>query len=142
MTEQDFTKRLTVVVRKDLEGWQAANTLAHISAYIGNKLGDNFGTGDVFETKDGKTYPRNTQYPIIIKAANSDEQLHTLLEAVRNTGLVFHGFIREMIETTGDDEIEQSVLLRNDRNVELLGLGVFGDHERVNLLTNKFDLWK
>lgn len=33
---QDFSKKVIIVVRKDLEGWQIANTIAHISAYLGS----------------------------------------------------------------------------------------------------------
>ncbi len=63
---QDFTKRISIVVDKNLPNWQVLNTVGHISAYFGNKLASEFGTGDYFVTKDGINLPRNTQYPIIV----------------------------------------------------------------------------
>lgn len=42
---QDFENRIVLVVRNDLEGWQIANTIAHMSAYLGNRLKDRFGIG-------------------------------------------------------------------------------------------------
>ena len=141
MNAQDFTKRLTIVVRKDVEGWEAANTIAHISAYIGHEL-ESFGTGDTFDTKDGKKYPRNSQYPIIIKRANSSEQLHTVLTKAREGEVLHHAFIREMISTTDDSEIETILGAKNDEEVEILGIGVFGEHDEINTLTKKFGLWE
>lgn len=142
MTSQDFSKRLVIVVRKDLLGWEVANTIAHIAAYVGNQLTDSFGTGDTFVTKDEKEYPRNSQYPIIIKRANSSEQLQNVLAKARETGTLHHAFIREMIETSDDTEIEAMLAAKVDSEVELLGIGVFGLHDDMNALTKKFGLWE
>lgn len=142
MKEQDFSKRLTIVVRRDLESWQVANTIAHISAYIGNVLRDDFGTGDFFVSSDGVSFPRNTQYPIIIKSADSDAQLKNLYTHVSNAKLIHHVFFREMIETTDDAEIEKLLQEKEGSEVEFLGIGVFGGHEDILALTKKFSLWK
>ncbi len=139
---QDFSKRLVIVVRKDLLGWEIANTIAHIAAYAGHRVGDSFGTGDVFVTKDGKQYPRNMQYPIIIKRANSSEQLANVLAKTRESGFMHIAFTREMIESTDDGQIERISATNNDNEIELLGLGVFGLHEDMNALTKKFGLWE
>lgn len=141
MSEQDFSSRLVIVVRKDLEGWQVANTIAHVSAYIGSKL-ENFGTGEYFESMDGGKYPRNAQYPFIIKRANSSEQLKTVLEKARVENLLHHAFIREMIETTDDVEIETILKDKTEADIEILGVGVFGPHETINGITKKFGLWE
>lgn len=142
MHEQDFSKRLTIVVRKDLEDWQAANTIAHISAYIGNVLKNDFGTDDLFVASDGVAFPRNTQYPIIIKSADSDLQLHGLYSLIAEAKAIHHVFFREMIETTDDLEIENILKEKKGNEVEFLGIGIFGTHEEVNTLTKKFSLWK
>jgi len=142
MKEQDFSKRLTIVVRKDLESWQAANTIAHISAYIGNVLKGDFGTDDFFMSSDGAAFPRNTQYPIIIKSADNDSQLKNLYSQVSSAKVLHHVFFREMIETTDDLEIEKLLKEKEGSEVEFLGIGVFGNHEDINVLTKKFSLWK
>ncbi|HET7827402.1 MAG TPA: DUF2000 family protein [Candidatus Saccharimonadales bacterium] len=106
MAEQDFSQKIVIVVNKELEQWQVLNTVAHICAYLGNKLAEKFGTGDNFITKDGQNHPRNSQYAIIILRAKPG-QLSNLMAKVRDSGLLYHGFIREMIETTDDREIEK-----------------------------------
>ena len=141
-TPQDFENRIVLVVRGDIEGWQIANTIAHMSAYLGNRLGERFGTGEFFVTKNGVSHPRNSQYPIIIKRARSNEQLQNLMQKVRETDALYHGFIREMLDHTNDDDLQKNLEQRNDAEVEYLGLGVFGPNDTINALTKKFGLWQ
>lgn len=140
--EQDFNNKIVLVIRKDLESWQVANTVAHISAYLGNKLESSFGTGDNFTTEDEKTHPCNSQYPIIIKRAKSNEQLQNLMAKVRESGFLYHGFIREMLDHNSDAELQKALGKKNDEEVEYLGIGVFGRNEEVDKLTKKFGLWE
>jgi len=140
--QQDFNKRIILVIRKDLESWQAANTIAHISAYIGNQLKDTFGTGDNFVTDDGNEHPRNSQYPIIIKRAKSNEQLQNLMHKIRDSKVLYHGFIREMIEHTNDNDLQDKLGQKKDIDIEYLGIGIFGKNDIVDKLTKKFGLWE
>lgn len=140
--KQDFSQKIVIVVNKDLEKWQIMNSVGHVSAYLGNKLRENFGTGDNFVTKDSQNHPRNSQYPIIILGANSNEQLHNFMEKVRESKLEFHGFIKEMIETTNDNEITEILKNKDDKDIEYLAIGVFGDNEKIDALTKKFSLLK
>lgn len=142
MVTQDFQNRIIIVVRKDIEGWQAANTIAHVSAYIGNQLKESFGTGEYFVTSDNIQFPRNSQYPIIIKSANTSEELKDLLKEARAHTLVHLGFIREMIDHTDDSELQLTLASKTENDVELLGVGVFGNNEGLKTLTKKFPLWK
>jgi len=138
---QDFSKKMVIVVNKDLPEWQVLNTIAHVSAYLGNKMQAVFDTGASFDTADHTPHPRNTQYPIIA-LSSSEEQLKNLMQKVRESGLLYHGFIREMIETTDDDEIEKILSQKTENDIEYLGVGVFGENELVESLTKKYSLWK
>ena len=138
---QDFSKRLAIVVNKDLPSWQAMNTVSHIAAYWGNKIKGEFGTGEYFTTKDGANHPRNSQYPIVIFSAKTSE-LKKFMEEARNSDLLFMGFFREMIETTDDSEIEKIFAQKMDADVEYYGVGLFGENEKVKPLVKKFSLWK
>jgi|SRR5579862_5706474 len=141
MIEQDFSKKAVIVVNKELEQWQVLNTIAHISAYLGHKLGDGFDTGENFTTKDGMNHPRNTQYAIIILRAKPG-QLANLMAKARDSGLLYHGFIREMIETTDDAEITKILASKNDDEIEYLGVGVFGPKQNVDALTKNYQVWR
>jgi len=123
---QDFSQRLIIVARKDLLGWQMANAITHVAAFMGKEMGESFGTGEYFTTKDGVQFPRNSQYPFIIKRANSNEQLHNLLEKAKSADVTYHVFIREMIEHTNDSDLQQELSTKQAQDVEFLAVGVFG----------------
>lgn len=96
--QQDFSRKISIVVDKSLPTWQVLNTVAHISAYFGNKMYQPFDTGNYFITKDKINLPRNTQYPIIVLSANSGEQLKNLAAKVReDDSIQSMFFIKEMI---------------------------------------------
>jgi len=139
--KQDFGQKAVIVVNKELEQWEVLNTVAHISAYIGHKLEDKFGTGENFVTKDGIDHPRNSQYAIIVLRAKPG-QLPNLMAKVRESGLLYHGFIREMIDTTDDAEITKILTKKNDDEIEYLGIGVFGPKAEVGSLAKNYQLWR
>ncbi len=138
---QDFSKKVTIVVRKDVEPWQVLNTVAHVSAYFGNQMEDDFDTGEFFITKDGVNHPRNSQYPIVVLRADSSE-LYPFVQDVRAKGLKSINFVRDMIETSDDAELEERIGVQNDASLDYLGVGIFGDKEVLKELTKKFKLWK
>jgi hypothetical protein len=138
---QDFSKKIVIVIREDLPSWQVLNTVAHISAYLGNRIKEGFDTGEHFVTSDGAKHPRNSQYAIVALSAKSS-QLPSLMTEVRKAQLPYLGFIREMIETTNDTEIEALLAKKEDKDIEYLGIGMFGEQDQIKALTKKFSLWK
>lgn len=139
--KQDFNHRISIVINRELPSWQVLNTVAHISAYFGNQLGVEFDTGENFTSRDGVLFPRNSQYAIIALAANSD-QIPAFAETVRSAqGVKSMFFIREMVETTSDEEIAEMLSQKNGNEIELLGVGIFGDNQIVKELTKAFKLW-
>ena len=138
---QDFDRKAVIVIDEALENWQITNTIAHTSAFIGHKLNERFGTGENFVTEDKITHPRNSQYPFITLKA-SKAQLSILMSKVRDSKLLYHGFIQEMIRTTDDKEITTILKNKKDTEIEYLGIGIFGTKEEVNSLTKKFSLYK
>ncbi len=138
---QDFSKKAVIVVNKELEQWQVLNTIAHVSAYLGHKLEESFGTAENFVSKDGIDHPRNSQYAIIILRAKPG-QLPNLMDKVRGSGLLYHGFIKEMIETTDDEEITKILASKTDSEIEYLGIGIFGPKDEVDALTKNYQLWR
>jgi hypothetical protein len=139
--KQDFSQKIVIVVNKNLEQWQVLNTVAHIAAYLGNRLGGKFDTGEFFNTKDGQHHPRNSQYAIIVLKAKP-LQLPNLMLKVRQSELLYHGFIQEMIDTTNDKEIISTLASKPDTDIVYLGIGIFGPKDQVDTLTKNYQLWR
>lgn len=138
---QDFSKKITIVIRNDLENWQVLNTVGHISAYFGSQLKDDFGIGEYFTTKDGMSHPRSSQYPIVVVSADQGD-LYPLIEDIRKQGLTSMNFTRDMIDIADDTELAQKMLTQDDKDLGYIGVGIFGGKDVLKELTKKFKLWK
>lgn len=139
--KQDFSKKIAIVIDKNLESWQTMNSLAHMSAYIGNKIKDHFATGENFVAKDNTIFPRNSQYPIITLSGEM-KGIRNLAKKIKESGLLYHVFIKEMIETTDDEKIVKILAEKKEDEIEYLGVAVFGEKDKVTALTQDFNLWK
>ena len=139
--QQDFSKRFAIVLRSDLEPWQIMNTACHIAAKLGKEV-ERFDTGPRFITKEGFSIPRNSQYPIIVFRAKNSGELRSLLVEVWDAQLPYLAFVREMIETTNDEELQEILVNKTEEELEYFGVGTFGDDDTVKRLTKKFSLWK
>ena len=139
--EQDFSKKMIIAIRKDLPQWQAMNAVGHVSAYLGNKMQAKFDTGEVFLTKDKIGHPRNSQFPVVLVGAE-EKDLKKLIGKARESGLLYHGFLRQMLEATNDTEITNWLKEIDDADLEYLAIGVFGPNEEVAKLTKKLSVWK
>src|SRR3989344_4569195 len=101
---QDFSRKMTIVLRDDLVSWQLTNTVGHIAAYLGNKLTEHFDTGKYFISKDGVNFPRNSQFPIVALKANK-KQLHDLVKRIVDSKLLWIAYVQEMIDMIDDEEL-------------------------------------
>lgn len=139
--QQDFSQCISVVIDRSLPAWQAMNVLAHISGYFGYLLKENFHTDMFFTTKEGINIPRNTQYPIIVFQSDHNSVIG-FAQRVRNMkGVEPMYFVKEMIETSDDNEIQTSISSKNFDDVEILGVGIFGENSLLKSLTKGFKLW-
>jgi hypothetical protein len=139
---QDFNKRIVTVLNKDLEPWQAANAVAHMNAIIGNEIPKNqLVSGDYFVGSDAVAIPRNSQYPIIIMRAD-EKSLHKLHDKVISQKLIHHVFIKEMQQTSNDQEITDALQSQPIADTIFYGLTFFAPNELADGLTKNLQLWK
>ncbi len=138
---QDFSRKMTIVVRDDVGSWQLTNTIAHIAAYLGNKMSEPFDTGESFLSKDGKKFPRNSQYGIVALKATKTEIME-LVEKLQNSNLLFLPYLQDMMDLGDDNELEKSIAAKDAKDTDILGVGIFGTKEELKTFTQKFKLWK
>jgi hypothetical protein len=139
---QDFNQRIVSVVRKDLEPWRVANAVAHMQAIVGSNIPNSTLTsGKVFTGKDGGSIPRNSQYPIIIMRAD-EKELHKLYAKVSDEKLVHHVFIKEMQDTSNDQEIVDKLANQPLSDTEFYGVTFYAPNDIADKLTKGLQLWK
>lgn len=123
-----------------LERWQEMNTIAHLTAAFGARVGrkDLF-TTDVVYTKDNTPIKLNIKNGIVIKNASSASELLTLSQKAKGLKLEVDEFTREMLETTNDAKVAAMTKEKNASDIEYLGVLVFGEKKEVEELTKDFE---
>ena len=138
---QDFSRKITICVRRDIPEWQILNAVAHIAAYFGNLIKDDFGTDEHFVTQDDFKMPRNSQYAIVVLEAQKDD-LVKLIATAKNKNVEWMGFTQSMIDYLDDNELQKDFSETHSDNVDYLGIGLFGDKDELRDMTKHLKLWK
>jgi len=138
---QDFSKKMTIVLREDLTSWQLTNTIGHITAYLGNKMSEPFDTGEFFVSKDGINFPRNSQFAVVALMATKEE-LKNLEAKLRDTNLSSIVYVKEMIDMIDDEELAAKLKTIEADQMDILGIGIFGPKDKLKELTGAMRLWK
>lgn len=142
-SKQDLSKKFATIINEDLEGWKVLNTVGHLTAMLGNTIEKgSVVSRESFETKDGVILPANSQYPVLAFKA-SGNQLKTLMETLKtNKSVKYLIYTMDMIDTGIDDKLEKVYKEKESKDLNICGIGIFGDKEEVGNLTKKFSLYK
>ncbi len=138
---KDFSKKIALVLNKDLLGWQLNNTISQLSMCIGNKLNIKADDIEKFETSDSKELPPILNFPVVSLSAKPS-QFHDLIAALNEEKLIFSVYTEDMIKFSDDSELKKIIKTKEFLNLKIFGVGIFGDNDKVNRLTKKFSLWK
>lgn len=130
--------KLAVAVLNDgieMEGWQKLGTVAHLTAAFGARTGTGLFTKDTVTSKDGQKIKLNIKNAIILKIAQSSDEIFKLGTKAKEEGLDVQYFTREMLETTNDKKITEATAGKNASDIEYLGVLVYGGKKKVEELT-------
>jgi lysyl-tRNA synthetase class 2 len=125
-----------------MEPWQELNTVAHLNAAFGARVGRGLFMQDTITTKDNQKIKLNIKNAIMIKTASSADVLRKLLAEAREGELEVDEFTREMIETTSDKKVIEITASKSFDEIEYLGVLVYGPKDAVEKLTADFKLYQ
>lgn len=125
-----------------LEPWQELNTIAHLNAAFGARVGrkDLF-YRDTIISKDNQQIKLNIKNAIMIKIAPSGKILRELLAKAKKEKLEVDELTREMIETTNDKKVIEITASKNFDEIEYLGILIYGQKDVVENLTDDLKLY-
>ena len=122
-----------------MEPWQEMNTVAHLNAAFGARVGKTeLFSQDVITSKDGKQIKLNIKTAIVLAVAQSSAEIFDIANAAKKEGMEVEYFTREMIQTTNDKKIAEITATKNADEVEYLGVLVYGPKTKVYGLTERF----
>lgn len=96
----------------------------------------------ILKDKTGVEHLGISRFPLIVTKVKSGK-LRTAIEKAKNSPhLLVADYPKEMLETRTDDELAESLLKKEESDLEYLGAIIYGPTEEVNEITGKFQLWK
>ena len=135
---------VTAIINKglNLEPWKVANTIAHLGVAFGARSKNNLFKFDSIKTQDNKNIRLNIRHAIMIKTAGSSEDIWRLSDLAQERGLEIAHFTKEMIETTSDNKVVEWTKAKDVKDIDFLGLLIFGPKSEVDELTKGLELFK
>ncbi len=122
--------------------WQELNTIAHLNAAFGARVGKKLLYQDQIKTQDNEAINLNIQHAIMIKTISSSKEIQRLIDKARKEGLEVAEFTREMIETTDDKKVIQQTAAKPYQDIDYLGALFFGKKSAVDALTAHLTLYQ
>jgi len=124
-----------------MERWQEMNTIAHLNAAFGARMGRELLYQDKITTKDNQAINLNIQHAIMIKMADSSQEIMQLIKKAHEADLEVAEFTREMLETTDDKKVIATTKQKDQKEIEYLGVLIFGKKTLVEGLTKELKLF-
>jgi hypothetical protein len=122
--------------------WQELNTIAHLNAAFGARVGKNLFSQDTIESKDNQKIKLNIKNAIMIKKVDSSDKLKDIVRNAKEIELLeVDEFTREMIETTNDKKVISITLSKDFKDIEYLGVLIYGPKNIVDNLTSDLEMY-
>lgn len=132
-----FDTKIKIILRDDLQTWQALNVTAFLVSGIAATQDI---VGEPYQDANGVQYLPMAQQPMMIQKA-SREQLVELLQKATDKEMAVSIYTEELFKTTHDEENRAEVLKHATQDLNLVGIGIRGKKNPLDKLTKGIELY-
>ncbi len=134
-------KKIIAIIDSNIPTWQSLNVLGHMSVSLGVNKDEDLMGREILTDKSGFNHKGIARFGFIIKQGNGDD-ISKLINTVKdNKDIVLIDFPQEMLDTRHDDELHDSMFLKETGDFKYLGCLLYGPTEEVDAVTKRFGLW-
>ena len=127
-----FDTKITVVLRDDLQPWQALNVTAFLSGGIASANQEVMGEG--YRDREGNNYNALIRQPVIVLSASQDT-IKKVHKRSLTRGVKSSLYIEEMF-TTGHDDANRAVFAEYDpEDAKVVGIALHSDKKTIYKIT-------
>lgn len=141
MTYEYKNQKIVCVVSDNLETWQAMNVVGHLAIGLGANKDENLMGRDSLFDASGINHKGIARYGFILKKGNPESIRDVLMLSKKNKNIIVLDFMKEMLDTSHDDELFDLVSKKQEEDFEYLGVIFYGPSDDINSLTKTFPLW-
>ena len=135
-------KKIVGIIASNVEPAVALNVIGHLAISIGKYSESEIMGKPVINDKSGIEHLGISQFPFIITKVKAGKLKETINIAKQNPNLLVADYPKDMLETKTDDELVESIGLKENDKLEYLGAIIYGNTKDVNSITGKYQLWR
>jgi len=137
------THKFVAVLNKKADIGKVMNVLAHLCvSLVVNATDEQIKEMGIvnYDDKDGNSHKASKNSFVILKADNGN-QIRNARNSAQEKNLLIVDFTNTMQEGTYLEQVERTKQM-SESELEYYGIVIFGEIEKVNEVTRKFQLWK
>jgi lysyl-tRNA synthetase class 2 len=137
-------KKLTIVVREDMERWKLANAIGHISVKLGNLCTVESLHTSAFSLGDGTTLKPNMLIPVITLTAKAGQLQNLAKKTLNVSGDKYQSiiFTQDMIDSHSFKETSKYLHDKEFDDLDIIAVGFIGDADAIGKVTKNYSLLK
>ena len=135
-------KKIVGIIASNVEPAIALNVIGHLAISIGKYSESEIMGKPVINDKSGIEHLGISQFPFIITKVKAGKLKETINIAKQNPNLLVADYPKDMLDTKTDDELVESIGLKENDKLEYLGAIIYGNTKDVDSITGKYQLWR
>lgn len=132
----EFDTKIKVILRNDLEAWQALNVTAFLISGI---AGTQNIIGEPYADADGVKYLPMSQQPILILSASA-EKISEVMEKATERGMAVSIYTKELFTTYNDEDNRAEVIKHKTTELDLVGIAIRGAKNQLDRITKGIEM--
>lgn len=135
-------KKIVGIISSNVEPHVALNVIGHLAISIGKYSDKEVMGKSMIMDKSGIEHLGISQFPFIITKVKSGKLKSAIDLAKNNPNLLVADYPRDMLDTRTDEELVNSLGMKENDKLEYLGAIIYGNTKEVDAITGKFQLWR
>ena len=135
-------KKIVGIIASNVEPAVALNVIGHLAISIGKYSTKEIMGKRVITDKSGIEHLGISQFPFIITKVKTGKLKNAIELAKNNPNLLVADYPRDMLDTRTDEELVESISMKENDKLEYLGAIIYGDTKDVDEITGKYQLWR
>jgi len=130
-----YDKKIAVIILNTLEDWQKLNVTSFLASSVAIAFPETHGAALV--SASGTTYLPFIKHPVLVYAAESDEQLKRAFSRASERALHIGIYTKELFATKNEEGNVSEIAKHADDDLNLAGIIIYGENKKVDKAVDK-----
>ena len=135
-------KKIVGIIASNVEPAIALNVIGHLAISVGKYSNNEIMGKPVIFDNSGNQHLGISRFPFIITKVKCGKLKNAINLAKQNPNLLVADYPNDMLYTRTDDELVESIGLKENDKLEYLGAIIYGNTKDVDEITGKYQLWR